>query len=131
MEMAVRDISACHRLGRKGERPRNIICRFVSRQTRYALMQNRKNLKNKEGFGRVYVNDDLTQMRQKLFGIVRQCDRVARASTKDGKIYCNMRGGQPNDRPIMVETPDDLYKLDIDPIPFRELGLEHLLLPDA
>lgn len=50
VEMTTRDISACHRLGpaRRGTRPRNIICRFVSRQLRYALFQNKKNLKTKE-----------------------------------------------------------------------------------
>lgn len=131
MEMEIKDVSACHRLGRRGERPRNIICRFVSRQTKSELMKKRKELKGKAGFERVFINDDLTHMRQKLFAIVRQCDGVSRANTKDGKIYCNMRGSSPSDRPIIVETPDDLHKLGINLIPFRDLGLEHLLLPNA
>lgn len=130
VEMETKDISACHRLGRRGQRPRNIICRFVSRQTKSELMKKRKELKGKEGFQGVFINDDLTQMRQKLFGIVRQCDGVSRANTNDGKIYCTMRSS-PNARPIIVETPDDLHKLGINSIPFRDLGLEHLLLASA
>lgn len=129
--MSTNDISACHHLGRRGERPRNIICRFVSRQTKYKLMQNRTNLKGKDGYSITFINEDLTQLKQRLFNVVRQSERVARANTKDGKIYCTMRGSQPNDRPIIVETPDDLYKLGINPIPFNEPGLQHLLLPDA
>lgn len=37
------------------------------------------------------------------------------------RAYCTMRGSQPNDRPVIVETPDDLIKLGINPIPFADL----------
>lgn len=44
-------ISVCHRVGRKkegaGAKPRDVLCRFVSRATKIAMMSNKKNLKGK------------------------------------------------------------------------------------
>lgn len=123
------DISACHRLGPKRDGARPIICKFVSRQTKARLMKDRKNLKGKEGFERVYVNEDLTQLRKRLLDVVKRCPRVSRSSTKDGKIFCNLRDSRPTDRPVIVQSPDDLFKLGFEDVPYEELGLTSLLLP--
>lgn len=124
------DISACHRLGPKRDRPRNIICKFVSRQTKYQLMQKRKNLKEKEGYARVYVNEDLTMLRRRLLDVVRKCPQVSRANSKDGKIFVTLRNARQEDRPVIVESPDDLFKLGCTDIPYDELGLSTLLMPE-
>ena len=116
------DVSACHRLGPKRDGTRAIICKFVSRQTKSELMKNRRNLKDKPGYDRVYVNEDLTQLRKRLLDTVKRCPRVSRANTKDGKIFCNLRDA-PDGRPVIIQSPDDLFKLGFEDIPYEELGL--------
>ncbi len=73
---------------------------------------------------------DLTILRRRLLDVVKKCPRVSRANTKDGKIFCNLREARPNDRPIIIESPDDLFKLGFDDVPYEELGLASLLMPE-
>ena len=79
------DISACHRIGAKGTTHRAIICRFISRQTQSRVMNNNKNLRGAEGFhNKIFLNEDLTRLRARLFYMVRKSGKVIRASTKNG-----------------------------------------------
>ena len=73
------DIEVSHRLkqrrnAKEGE-PRPVIVRFRSKQERFRVISNRKNLKahndNQNNPFKIYVNEDLTYMRAKLFSTVR------------------------------------------------------------
>jgi hypothetical protein len=50
-------------------------------------MQRKKELKGKDKYSGVYLNDDLTPMRAKLLKYVKGLDVVDQAWTIDGKIY--------------------------------------------
>ena len=53
--------AAVHRVGKKGDKPRQVMVRFVSRRVRDTVMGKKKMLKE-QGKG-VFINEDLT-----LFG---------------------------------------------------------------
>jgi hypothetical protein len=77
-----------HRLGvkRPGQN-RQIIVRFMNRTLKIKFLSGRKNLKNTD-YKNVFINEDLTKLRFKLFQMVRKCEEVKSASTRDGKIIC-------------------------------------------
>ena len=117
-------ISVCHRLGRRvaGKR-RPVICKFVARTSKIALLSSKKNLKGKEEYKGIYINEDLTRIRSKLFHKARQDDKVKNATTKDGKVICYMKEGiHPS--PVVLETPDDLFKLGFDDVVYKDFGLD-------
>ena len=72
------DIEVSHRLRKprhaKDNEPRPIIVRFLSKNERYRIISNRKQLKDynlTNEHPNVYINEDLTSMRAKLFSTVR------------------------------------------------------------
>lgn len=75
------DIEVSHRLKKhakaKKEEPRSIIVRFRSKYERYRVISSRKHLKdsNEEKTVKVYINEDLTQARARLFTIVRKLQK--------------------------------------------------------
>ena len=123
------DIAACHYTGgaRNGSRP--VIVRFVSRRTRTLIMKSKKNIKEKNP--RVFINDDLTSLRSKLFSYVKHLDIVDNAWTIEGRIYCRKKlpvgMNHSSSRPVVIESPDDLFeKLGETSIDYHKLGLSHL-----
>ncbi|KAJ4444279.1 hypothetical protein ANN_06071 [Periplaneta americana] len=46
VELEPRDIDRSHRVGKKGERPRAVIVKFVSYKKRREMFQNKRKLKN-------------------------------------------------------------------------------------
>ena len=75
------DISISHRLpkprGAPAREPRSIIVRFISKEERNRVISNRKELKkhNQENDARIYINEDLTTFRSKLFSMVRRLQK--------------------------------------------------------
>ena len=67
------DVEVSHRLPKprnsKPGEPRQVIVRFRSKATRYSVISNRKNLKayNEENACKIYINEDLTSTRARLF----------------------------------------------------------------
>ena len=123
------DISVCHHSGpfnmrgggRDGKRP--VLCRFVARVRKTNVMRGKKQLKAKqEEFNGVYVNEDLTPLRAKLFRIASTHPTVKNATTNNGKIICWLK--EPTGpHPIEIDSPDDLFKLGVDSVDYNELGL--------
>ena len=126
VELRGENISVCHRLGRKSReshRSRPVICKFVARSTKMNMLQNKRNLKGKDGYKKVYINEDLTVLRSKLFAEVRKNDKVKSATTREGKVICYLKDPrQPG--PVVLETPDDLFKLGYDDIDYKTFGLQ-------
>ena len=119
------DIAAVHRVGKVGRGLRPILVKFVSRRKRREVMEKKKSLK-------VYINDDVTPLRAKLLALVKRPDNVDKAWTVGGSIHCTKKalpGLAPgaNQRPVLViDTPDDLFKLGLEQVDFMSLGLTHL-----
>ena len=86
----------------------------------------KKSLKGKDGYQKVYINDDLIPLR------VKRLDNVDKAWTVGGSIHCTKKvppGLAPgaSQRPVVViDTLDDLFKLGLQQVDFRSLGLNHL-----
>ena len=125
------DISACHRVGKPRDGSRAIIVKFVSRKKRQEVVTKKKNLKGKAAFSKVFVNDDLTVLRQRLLGYVKSLDCVESAWTSGGRILASKKTppGLPQadrTRPIVIESPDDLFKLGVDSVDYSKMGLSHL-----
>ena len=119
------DISICHRVGpkvRDGQRNRKrpVICRFISRTTKASVINNARCLKSSDDFKRVYINEDLTRLRDRLFATCRRAAGVDKAITRDGKIICYMKDNKPR---VIVENPDHLFDLGFDDVDYAQYGL--------
>jgi hypothetical protein len=137
------DLAVVHRTGRKGKH-RHVLARFVSRRKKRELMMAKKNLKDKAVAKDVTLFDDLTPLRNRLRQYVKNSGRFERVWTKDGKIYCtrtvphrgdvsdnedekdneNVKNKRPSEKPMVIETPDDLFSLGFDSVDYAALGLE-------
>jgi hypothetical protein len=101
----------------------------VSRRKRRELMLKKKGLKGKEGYDGVFVGDDLTPLRSRLLGTVKRLERVERAWCIDGRVHTQLKspvGQAPHDKPIIIRSPDDLFRLGVDHVDYAALGLPHL-----
>ena len=143
-EVKREDISAVHRSGQKqvGENAggrhrtnRPVLVKFVSRKNKASVMKNKKNLKDitDAALKNVYVNDDLTPLRSKLLHKAKTTPGVERVnSTHDGRLVCTMRKGpgETTAKTVVIETPDDLFKLGVNDVDYSAFGLGHLVLTD-
>ena len=111
-----------HRLGvkRPGQN-RQIIVRFMNRTLKIKFLSGRKNLKNTD-YKNVFINEDMTKLRFKLFQMVRKCEEVKSASTRDGKIICYLQNGTK----AVISSPDDLFKIGFQDVDYQKLGLAEL-----
>lgn len=131
-EIEVNDIAVAHRTGKPARGLRPVLVKFVSRRKRNEVMSKKKHLKGQQGYDKIFINEDLTQLRSRLLGYVKRLEGVERAWTIDGRIHCLKKvpvGLQPELRPkpVIIETPDDLWlKLGVDSVNYKELGLKHL-----
>ena len=62
----------------------------MNRTLKIKFLSGRKNLKNTD-YKNVFINEDLAKLRFELFQMVRKCEEVKSASTRDGKIICSCR----------------------------------------
>ena len=97
-----KDISVSHRLRKprnaRPDEPSPIIVRFVSRADRDRVIRERKKLKdfNQDKTVKVYVNDDLTSKRAKLFSTARSLlkrKHLKQTWTYNGNIKVTMPNG--------------------------------------
>ena len=124
VNIAQNDINACHRLSTRHQtRARAIIVRFFARDKRNQMLINKNKLKDNVDYKNVFIAEDLTQLRAKLLHYVKREERVASAYTRDGKIICQLRD---NSR-IVLESPDDLFKIGLTDVDFHTLGLSNLV----
>jgi hypothetical protein len=54
--------------------------------------------------------------------MVRKCEDVKSASTRDGKIICPLQNGTK----AVISSPDDLFKLGFQDVDYQKLGLAEL-----
>ncbi len=109
------DIAEVHRLGRKSkEKARDIIVKFKYREIRNKFYQRRKQLyseDNRKSITGIYINEDLTQHRQRLYFDTRNLRKRAAINavwTSSGTIMIKLN---ENSTPQAIQTHRDLANL--------------------
>ena len=101
------DINLCYRLGKTdGSKARDVIVRFSSRDKRNLIYRCRRNMPREDQ--PIYINEDLTQRRNKLFydaRSMRKSGRLAAVWTQEGNII--IKTSESSD-PVAVKTNSDL-----------------------
>ena len=126
--------AAVHRVGKKGDKPRQVMVRFVSRRVRDTVVGRKKVLKEQDKG--VFINDDLTLLRSKMMYAIKQTKKWIVWSVR-GVLHCTKKlpeGVRPEEgrrqELVIVETPDDLIKVGITSIDLADLGLQNVILPE-
>ena len=113
VEIKKDDISTSHRLSASRQnsaetvRQKDIIVKFVRRNTKVDLMKKKKNLKNVASRKNVFLNDQLTPLRAKILREIKKETNVKSAWTIDGKIFCLVTENG-RDRKITIDSGDEL-----------------------
>ncbi len=105
----VDDICSVTRMGKKKEeKPRDLVVQFVSKKKRDVFYAMRKRTpKNKEN-KKVYINEDLTESRAKLFYDARQMvkrNKLYGTWSQQGNIMVKVK---ENDNPCVIQNHHDL-----------------------
>ena len=100
------EISVTHRLGRSRLQDRD---RFCLRKKRRKILKRKTELKKKQR--QVFVNEDLTRLRSAMLNIVKEQQSVKNITIRDGKIVAWLKDNP--ERPVFVDTPDDLVKIGV------------------
>ena len=111
VDVGARDISACHRLKRRGAGPPPIIVRFVSRKARSAVLRARNKLReqnrNRTDRNLIYINEHLTTTASELFAAARgllKMKRIQQTWTFTGRVYVKALNGNIK----LIGTKNDL-----------------------
>ena len=67
MDISSYDIVAVHRLGKKTNRPRNVIVRFLNRKDAYKSIKLNQRLKESNTYKRIFVTENLCPINRKIF----------------------------------------------------------------
>ena len=111
VDISSNDISVSHRLPKsRTMKERPIIVKFVRRNTKTALMMNKKTLRTIDRYRHIYINDDLTPLRSRMLRTLQNDDEVKRVWTIDGNFNCVVVENNAEVKK-RLETPDDLFKL--------------------
>ena len=108
VDITEQDISVSHRTGRvQGNTPRPIVVKFVRRDTKHLVLQNKKfarNIKCDEAGNpvRIFLDEHLTPMRRSFCKKLRE--KNVHHYTWDGKIH--VFNGEDNSKSV-IDTPDD------------------------
>ena len=107
------DISVSHRSGKRGGRdPRPILCKFIRRDVKNRIMENKKLARHirTDPYGnpvRIFVDEDLTRMRASVVKKLRQ-ERVP-YYTRDGKVF--IANGDSDSNYSLYDSPEEWEKL--------------------
>ena len=117
------DINISRRLnkpqGARQEESRLVIVRFMTKTAGYRVIADRKRLKkyNEENNIKIYINDDLTTYRAKLFGLVRKLlknNHFSQRWTYNGNIRVKDREDRIKSAPSFEAIKDLLPNVDIE-----------------
>ena len=86
-------------------------------------MKKKAELKRKQR--KVFVNEDLTPLRSAILSIAKEQPSVKNTTTRDGRIVAWLKDAP--DRPLFLETPDDLVKIGVSTPDWKRLKLDHLM----
>ena len=109
------DISVTHRLKKDKNGNLPTIVKFATRRSKEAVFGAKKNLKGQTDMQEVYIAEDLTAIRFSTLMQAKACKDFKSVSTKNGRIYVWRNNVENPDKPVMLESPFDLKKLDLEP----------------
>ena len=109
------DISVTHRLKKDKNGNLPTIVKFSTRRSKEAVFTAKKKLKTLPEMDGVFIAEDLTAIRFSTMMQARACKDFKSVSTKNGKIYVWRNNVSNADKPVMLESPLDLRKLDLEP----------------
>ena len=96
IDVNIKDIDRSHRLGRKHltsrDKPRSMIFKFTSYNTRQAVFKAGRNLKGSH----TTIVENLTARKIAILTKVRERFKARQACSTDGRIYAILRGVKPN-----------------------------------
>ena len=109
VDLSPSDIDRSHRVGKTPTWPRHraIIVKFATYRARSRFFRGRVNLKDNHTYRNVFVNEDLTASRVKLFEKARKLvkdNQLKQAWTYDGRVYVKT----DNDERSVISKPSDL-----------------------
>ena len=98
------EIDRTHRVGKRqaGYKPRAIIVKFCSYQSKAKVMKSKTILKGKP----LFVNEDLTAVNKRLFDVARRELRPLPVWSSDGKILVKLQ----NERVVRVKSEGDIKR---------------------
>ncbi len=102
------DINFCYRLGKANQsKTRDVIVRFINREKRNLIYRCRRNMPREEDHP-IYINEDLTSRRNKLFYDARSMKKSGKLTavwTQEGNVIIKT---SESSEPIPVKTQSDL-----------------------
>lgn len=124
---SARDISACHFTSPRQGSQKQVIVRFVSRQSVRTIYQHKKFLKKSPNpvYKVVYITDDITPLKLKTKLVVSKIPGVEKVFFRDGNVHCLYK-----QRHYKLSSPDDIFnqlKVDLTPEMMRDLGLDRFV----
>ena len=118
VNVSTADISVSHRLPsskRRGpsqpERHRPIIVKFVRREQKVQLLRNKRRLREQDQLRGIYIEEDLTAQRAKLFHAIRRAEGTKKVWTIDGRIHCVIAKNGKEEKKVVIDSPQDLARL--------------------
>ena len=101
------DIDLCYRLGRAYDsKVRDVIVKFTSRDKRNLVYRCKRNMPREDPA--IFINEDLTQTRNKLFfdaRCMKKHNKIKAAWTQDGHIMIKLTEASD---PVPIQTHSDL-----------------------
>lgn len=119
-------VDVSHRVkgGTSRRDPDAIIVKFVRREDKTAVMKRKKQLKDAQAYRKVIIEEDLTAMRKKIVGILRNSgSKDRRVWTVDGKICAKEPKSGGGERFISVNSYRDFLQLQWDDYKCDSIGL--------
>ena len=74
-----------------------------------------------EASSRVFIHNYLTSLRSRLLKQVKKDPNTVKAFTLDGKVHCIIKDGSNREK-VVIENPDELFKLGWDKKQLKELS---------
>ncbi|MCG8032555.1 MAG: hypothetical protein JAZ03_10310, partial [Candidatus Thiodiazotropha taylori] len=117
------DINIIHRLS-ANERSQAVIVRFNNRKLRNDLLYAKKAPLNVPGscFKGVFIQEDLTPQRSKLFKFLKNHQNTDKIQTNDGRLRVILKEDRGAGVRVALDNPDDLFKVGIDSFDITQFG---------
>ena len=106
-----------------------VIVKCNSENVRLDFLKKSKLLKGIETYRKCFIREELTPLRARLFSYCRKLNSLNYVSTRGGKIICYRKKDLNSvdtvgmNTPVVVSNPNDLEKLGLENIDYKELGL--------
>lgn len=101
-----------------------VIVRLNNRRIRNDLLYAKKAPLNTPDnpFRGVFIQEDLTQQRSKLLRFVKAHANTERTRTSEGRIRVTLKDDRGAGRNVIIENPDDLFKIGVDNFDITSFG---------